>query len=125
SNINSLPSNVKNRLTLENDDKIFTPQDLLPVCRITHIPLVYDIHHHRCNRDFLTEREATRLALLTWNREPLFHLSSPRNGWNNGDPKPHAEFISDEDFPPFWRGKPITVEIEAKAKEDAVLRCIN
>ncbi|OGK13204.1 MAG: UV damage repair endonuclease UvsE, partial [Candidatus Riflebacteria bacterium GWC2_50_8] len=39
---------AKQRLTLENDDKTYTPSELLPLCRELKIPLVYDVHHHRC-----------------------------------------------------------------------------
>jgi UV DNA damage endonuclease len=50
-NLDRLPSRVRSRLTVENDDKTYTPAELLPVCRSTGIPLVYDVHHHRCNPD--------------------------------------------------------------------------
>ncbi len=39
-NIERLPPPVRSRLTLENDDKVFTPRDLLPVCEATKTPLV-------------------------------------------------------------------------------------
>lgn len=121
-NLDLLPQQVKSRLTLENDDLIYTPADLLPLCREKHIPLVYDIHHHRCLPDNFTEEEATALALETWNREPLFHLSSPRHGWHNPGCRLHHDYIDPEDFPELWKQLDVTVEIEAKAKELAVLR---
>lgn len=34
----------------------------------------------------------------------------------------HHDFIQPEDFPTAWRGLQLTVEVEAKAKELAVLR---
>jgi UV DNA damage endonuclease len=55
-------------------------------------------------------------------REPLFHLSSPIDGWAGRDPKRHHDFIDPADFPAVWRGMEITVDVEAKAKEAAVLR---
>lgn len=113
---------ARSRLTVENDDKVFTPEDLLPVCQRTGIPLVYDVHHHRCLPDGLSVAEATRLALATWHREPLFHLSSPLEGWSGPQPHRHHDYIDPNDFPKEWRGLNITVEVEAKAKELAVLR---
>jgi UV DNA damage endonuclease len=115
---------ARQRLTVENDDKIFTPSDLLPVCRDKGIPLVYDVHHHRCNPDALEEEEAARLAMATWNREPLFHVSSPMEGWNGRNLRPHHDFIDLNDFPESWRRKKITVEVEAKAKEVAVAKLL-
>jgi UV DNA damage endonuclease len=121
-NLDRLSSRVRSRLTVENDDKIYTPADLLPSCRATGISLVYDVHHHRCNPDDLSEEEATQLALATWNREPLFHLSSPIEGWHGPKPDRHHNFIDVNDFPKCWYARNITVEVEAKAKEAAVLK---
>ena len=119
-----LPSGIKHRLTLENDDRMFTPRDLLPVCRATGIPLVYDVHHHRCLPDGLSVRKATDAALSTWRREPLFHVSSPRFAWGTGPCGPHHDYIDPVDFPKEWREHTVTVEIEAKNKELAVLKLI-
>ncbi len=120
-----LPEAVRTRLTLENDDQSYTVRDLLPTCERLSIPLVYDVHHHRCHPDGLSIEEATQLAAETWrisHREPYCHLSSPRAGWTAGDPKPHADYIDPADFPPCWRGRTMTVDIEAKAKELAVVK---
>lgn len=120
--IERLPAAIRSRLTLENDDTTFTPADLWPVCRATGTPLVYDVHHHRCLPDQWTIDEATRAALDTWNREPLFHISSPQDGWSGSRPERHHDFIELADFPANWRARSLTVEVEARAKEAAVLR---
>lgn len=121
-NLDLLSDNVRSRLTIENDDKTYTPADLLPVCQAAGIPLVYDVHHHRCNPDELTCDEATFQAMATWNREPLFHISSPLAGWTGPKPQRHHDFIDVGDFPGCWRDLNVTVEVEAKAKEVAVLK---
>ena len=121
-NFRKLSKSARSLLTLENDDKIFTPSDLLPLCKSENIPLVYDVHHHRCNPDGRTVEEATESALSTWNREPLFHLSSPLEGWSGPKPQRHHDFIDIKDLPKCWRPLDITVEVEAKAKELAVLK---
>jgi UV DNA damage endonuclease len=120
--IKALPQALRTRLTLENDDRVYTPQDLLPVCAETGTPLVYDVHHHRCLPDGLHVDKATALALQTWQREPLFHLSSPLNGWDGKGINKHHDYIDPRDFPKCWLDLDITVEVEAKAKELAVLR---
>ncbi len=121
-NIERLPEPVRSRLTLENDDKVYTPADLLPVCENTGVPLVYDVHHHRCLPDGMSVAEATKRARRTWRTEPLFHISSPLEGWDGPKPERHHDYINVEDFPAEWLGWPLTVEVEAKAKELAVAR---
>ncbi|ABA88595.1 cyclobutane pyrimidine dimer 5'-endonuclease, putative [Syntrophotalea carbinolica DSM 2380] len=122
--VSLLPKAVRSRLTLENDDHTYTVQDLFPICEQLSIPLVYDVHHHRCNPDDLSLAEATEACLQTWQqhkREPLFHISSPKHGWNK-KPKPHADYIDIDDFPTEWKQLDATIDVEAKAKELAVVK---
>jgi UV DNA damage endonuclease len=120
--IQTLSDPVKKRLTLENDDRSYSPADLLPVCGRMGIPLVYDVHHHRCLKDRLSIEEATCRSVDTWDREPLFHLSSPKNGWEAKDIRKHHDYIDVADLPKSWRSMDVTVEVEAKAKELAVIK---
>ncbi len=121
-NLDRLSDRARRRLTVENDDKTYTSADLLPVCRSTGIPLVYDVHHHRCNRDDLSEEQATEQAIATWDRKPMFHISSPLEGWSGPKPERHHDYIDVDDFPKCWLALDLTVEVEAKAKELAVLK---
>jgi UV DNA damage endonuclease len=112
----------RSRLALENDDRSFTPEMLLPLCERLGVPLVYDVHHHRCNPDALDVDEATVRAAATWGaHEPYFHVSSPRAGFGGGDLRPHADYVNPGDVPERWRSMRLTVDVEAKAKERAVL----
>lgn len=118
--LSRLSSAARARLTVENDDRTYTPSDLLPLCQEEKLPLVYDVHHHRCHPDGLSVAEATSAALTTWQREPLFHISSPQDGWNGPRPQRHHDYIDPRDFPREWLPLDLTVEVEAKAKELAV-----
>ena len=69
--------------------------------------------------------DATNQAIATWNRRPLFHISSPREGWSGPQPNRHHDFINLRDFPKEWESLDITVEVEAKAKEVAVEKLRN
>lgn len=118
--LKKLSGAVRSRLAFENDDRSYAPADLLPFCAEHKFPFVYDAHHHRCLPDGVSVEAVTALALKTWNREPLFHLSSPKFGWQGSDPRPHHDYIDIKDFPACWRGLDITIEVEAKAKETAI-----
>lgn len=120
--LDRLSPRARGLVVLENDDRVYTPTDLLPVCREAGVPLVYDVHHHRCNRDELSIDDATAVAARTWgDREPWFHLSSPERGWDSRDPRPHHDLIAENDFPARWRTMRGTIDVEAKGKEGAVL----
>jgi UV DNA damage endonuclease len=119
-NLGRLSGDARTRVALENDDRMFTVRDLHALCLRTSIPLVYDVHHHRCNPDGFDIATATSLAIETWNgREPWMHISSSRDTSN---PRPHAQFIDPDDFPSEWRDRSITVDVEAKAKDEAVVK---
>jgi UV DNA damage endonuclease len=120
--ISRLPESIWKKLTLENDDRLYTPKDLLPVCVEAGIPLVYDVHHHRCNPDGVSEEKTTELAMDTWNREPLFHISSPMEGWEGRNIRKHHDYVDSKDVPESWLSLDITIEVEAKAKELAVFQ---
>jgi UV DNA damage endonuclease len=118
--LDRLSTTARSRLTLENDDRSFTPEDLLSLCTQEGVPFCYDVHHHRCLPDALSVEEATAAAVKTWNREPLFHLSSPKEGWKGPDPRRHADTIHLRDWPGCWNTLNLTVEVEAKGKEVAI-----
>ncbi len=122
-----LSDRVTQRLTLENDDISYTVADLLPVCKSLKIPLVYDLHHHRCNPDSLSIEAATQLCAQTWQtvaKEPYCHISSPKDGWQSANCRPHADYIDINDFPDCWLEHNMTIDVEAKAKELAVIHLI-
>lgn len=124
-NFDKLSDRAKRLLALENDDKSYTIEDLRPVCSELEIPLVYDVHHHRCNPDGLTVEQATEKAISTWSKssnDPIFHISSPRGGWDSKTYRSHSDYIDPVDFPDCWKKLDVnvTVEVEAKFKELAI-----
>ena len=128
-NVVKLSDRVRSRLTLENDDRSYSPEDLVGICQSMEIPFVYDVHHHRCLPDSLSIIEATELCLQSWEnggREPYFHISSPKQGYDSAKPRVHSDFISVNDVPLHWLNighqRDITIDVEAKAKEHAVLQ---
>lgn len=129
--LDTVSPRVRSRLGFENDDRLFHPSDLLPFCQRAGVAMVYDSHHHRCHPDGLSVEEASLRAAETWAprdpavgfaaREPYFHVSSPRDGWDAKNPRPHADYVDPADVPPVWRRMDVTVDVEAKEKERAVL----
>lgn len=125
-NFDKLSDSTKRRLTLENDDgknqySVKMLYDLVH-SRI-NIPIVFDQHHFNCGPQDQTMQEALELALSTWSVKPLTHMSSPKTIEDEkGRFTAHADFIYEaiETF-----GNDFDTEIEAKAKDLAVIRYIN
>lgn len=120
--LDRLSPRARRLVVLENDDRIYSPADLLPLCRAEGLRFIYDVHHHRCLPDRLDVLDATAAAAETWGaNEPWFHVSSPAAGWHGGDPRPHHDRVWLRDLPAPWRTMRVTIDVEAKAKEKAVL----
>jgi UV DNA damage endonuclease len=125
--IKSLPSNVRSRLTLENDECSYNVMDLLPVYSETKVPIVFDSHHHGFNDGELSLEDAMEITMETWPDEikPLQHLSNTEPHLVNGsfqDRRKHSDMIH---YVPqaqlqAMRDDTIDVEIEAKLKNLSV-----
>jgi len=126
-NFQLLDPNTKSRLTIENDDRtsIYTVEDLMYVHEKVGIPIVFDFHHYDCHPGELSKEESLRLALSTWPSDvmPAVHMSSSKRNYEDATAKviAHADYIYDE-IPSI--GIPFDVIVEAKMKEQAVLRYI-
>lgn len=76
---NALPEDVKKRIVLENDDKVFSFKDVEDIHKQTGVPIVIDIFHHRVfNPEGINEVEALTRACATWKEGqlPEIHYSS-------------------------------------------------
>jgi UV DNA damage endonuclease len=124
-NFKLLQDSAQRRLTVENDDKVnmYSTKDLYNgVFLEIGIPIIFDYHHHRMCSGDLTEKEALTLAASTWSKEikPLTHYSSSKklNEDSNSNHQAHADYIYEKID---QYGLQIDIELEAKAKERALL----
>ncbi|MDB8792426.1 UV DNA damage repair endonuclease UvsE [Romboutsia sp. 1001216sp1] len=130
-NFNKLPVIVKNKLILENDDKIFTVKDVLYICKILNLPMVLDIHHHNCNNNGENIDRLLNDIFNTWKNEklqPKIHFSTPREFEND---RRHSDYIDAKEFLKFIYlikdnvNKDVDVMIEAKKKDLALQRLVS
>lgn len=134
-NAESLPPELLQRITLENDDKTFTAVETLEVCKKTGLPMVLDIHHQWVNNDGEAPWELWDEILETWKTiyaqadtspesplPPKIHVSSPKN---EKDIRSHADGVVLGPLLDFLRHiadrtPAIDVMIEAKRKDEAL-----
>jgi len=125
----TLPLEVRRRLIIENDERLFTVDHVLAVSRATGLPVVFDWLHHRANPGAArTPRETARLVAAcfdTWRAidgVPKIHLSSQARGGRRGH---HADWVRASDFLDFLAVAPARLfdcMIEAKKKDLALFR---
>lgn len=127
-NFNQLPQCIKDRIILENDDKIFTAKETLDLCEILKIPMVVDIHHHECCNQGEKIKTLWPAIVNTWTKEiPKIHFSSPRDAKNE---RAHADYITSNAFYSFFQeikefNRDFDVMIEAKQKDKALLKLLD
>jgi len=118
-NFNRLDDNCRNRLVVENDDKLncWSVKQLIKDFHLkTNIPITFDYLHHACHPDGLSEQEALEQCYMTWGEyRPLFHYSE--NIPDHPNPRKHADYASK----PFnTYGLDFDVDMELKMKDKAI-----
>lgn len=125
-----LPTNIKNRLVFENDEKCYDAEEVLEVCKILNVPMVLDIFHYYCYKLYhpdAIQKDLDELLpeiLNTWkkrNIRPKFHVSQQAK---NGKIGAHSLFVNEIpdvllNIPQKYKTN-IDIMIEAKAKEFAI-----
>ena len=126
-----LPPNVQKRLVIENCEKCFSIKDCLKIAITINIPIVFDTHHFACyqqlhpDESFHPPEFYIRHLLPYWirrNIKPKCHVSEQGSGRIGH----HSDYV--EVLPPYLLdipsryNTPIDIMIEAKAKEQAVLK---
>jgi len=124
----NIPKNIRERLTLENDDKSYTVWDVLDIYQETGIPIVFDILHHQVNNTGKKKDDdlesILKLCFATWNDTtgiPKIHYSTQRKGARSGM---HADSINIDEFIEFYlkfRNYDFDIMFETKDKEKSVL----
>ncbi len=124
-NFKRLATTTQARLVVENDDKAsqFGVLDLFEgVFKKVGCPITFDHFHHRFCTNDLSAKDAALLSASTWgNIIPLQHYSSSKALYEDSSVinRSHADYVYEEiiDY-----GFDADVEIEAKAKDLALLR---
>ena len=125
-NFKNLSSSVRNRLTVENDDKVslYSTKELYEyIYKEIGIPIVFDYHHHTFCDGGQSEREALELAISTWNGiKPVVHYSESRSLEQKDPtikPQAHSDYVYNYIN---TYGHDIDIMIEAKEKELALIK---
>lgn len=119
--ISELPENIKNRLTLENDEYAYSASEIAAVCQQTGVPMVFDAHHQICHEKLNSYDDPSVAAMFyaakeTWKNPDwqLVHISNGETAFND---RKHSDLITA--MPQVYHQAP-WIEVEAKHKEQAI-----
>lgn len=133
-NFDKLSGSSKNRLVIENDEIVYNIEDLLELSHILNIPIVIDYHHHNLNPGTCNLNDITQKVLEVWNKKsikPLFHVSESRIDIKPDDSimkrRAHGDYVYTlpNELIKLSEDVCIDVDIEAKMKEQSVLKLYN
>ena len=120
-----LPSRIKKRLVIENDDRSYSVKDCVSVHRETGMPVVFDTLHHRCNSGGKTMLNAFSSSHATWKGKdglPVVDYSIQDSSKKKGA---HAFSIQTAHFKSFLNrteGFDFDIMCEIKDKEKSALK---
>ncbi len=126
-NYRKLPSKIKKRIVIENDDRLYSLADCLFINKKTGVPILFDVFHHKCHNQGESISLALKKAATTWKEkdgDPMVDYSSQKAHARKGS---HAESLNPRDFLDFAKilgKKNIDVMLEIKDKEKSALKAL-
>jgi len=122
--ISALPEEIRKRLVLENDERVFTAEDIHNVCVKTGISGIFDMFHHSVNRSFheKNDREIILLYKNNWRkRRQKIHYSDQEP---SKSPGAHSASINLKTFGKFYKtikDLDLDIMLEVKNKQESLL----
>ena len=122
-----LPSKIRDRLVIENDERLYSLADCMQLHARTGAPVLFDAFHFSCNNSGERLRDAVRDAARTWSGPdgiPMVDYSSQQKGKRPGT---HAQSIDIRSFRKFLKeteGLDLDIMLEIKDKERSALRAL-
>ena len=128
-NLAALPASIRQRLALENDERIYTVEDALSLYNEFKLPVIFDIFHHELNPpnhgDMLHWLDQAKSTWDSQSGRQKIHYSQQLAG---GRPGMHSQTIS---MTPFMRlhellgTRELDVMLEVKDKNLSAVKCAN
>lgn len=124
-NYKSLSENLKKRLVIENDDRLYSVQDCLYIHEATNIPIIFDNLHFDCLNNHENMLDAFKLTASTWKENdgvPMIDYSTQEPDARVGN---HTKTIDEQHFANFLKltkDFDFDIMLEIKDKELSALK---
>lgn len=119
----TLTDGIRQRLVIENDDRLFSVKDCLYIHEHTKIPILFDNLHHACLNNGESMLDAMKQCFATWpnGQRPLIDYATQQTGRRVGA---HADHIDEKHFELFsreTRDLQFDIMLEIKDKEQSAI----
>ncbi|MCP3142083.1 UV DNA damage repair endonuclease UvsE [Pyxidicoccus xibeiensis] len=117
--LDEMPDDLRNRITVEHDDKVWSAREVLPLAREHGVPMVGDNLHNAVlpSNPELSLKQLVREAAATWTAldlRPKFHLASQKKDGRAGA---HSDFVDPADFRAMVAALELPADFMLEAKE--------
>lgn len=128
-NYKKLPIELKKRLVIENDERIYNIDDCIQISQNISIPIVVDYLHDSINKSKKDFFENIKSVSITWKEKdgpPIIDYSSQKINSKTGM---HSETIDEKDFESFIlklleNNSNYDIMLEIKDKEKSAIKAI-
>jgi UV DNA damage endonuclease len=124
-NYKLLSENLRKRLVIENDDRLYSVQDCLYIHEATGIPIIFDNLHFDCLNNQENMLDAFKLTASTWKKNdgiPMIDYSTQEPDARVGN---HTKTINEQHFEEFLKltkDFDFDIMLEIKDKELSALK---
>ena len=125
-NFQLLRKSIKEKIAIENDDKVFNIRNVLSLSKKIKVPVVLDYHHFLINKNNEKIEDYIVDIFNTWKKTPKIHFSSPKDKKNK---RSHHDYIDSDTFIEFiekikFCNIDFDIMIEAKKKDEALFKLV-
>jgi len=127
-NYQSLSSEIKKRLAIENDDKSYTANDCLKISDQTKIPIIFDTLHHECLSNGEDLKEIFFKITKTWKKKDGLPMVDYSNRASEDKKCRHVQTLNPKLFEEFIEktfGLDFDIMLEIKDKEISAEKALN
>ncbi len=118
---------IRERLVIENDDRLFSLKDCMNIYNKCGIPVLFDVFHHECLNNGEKIRNCLEMVSGTWKTNdgvPMVDFSTQEKGKRLGTHAGTIDLVKFNTFLHIIKGIDIDIMLEIKDKERSALKAL-
>jgi UV DNA damage endonuclease len=123
-----LNNNIKKRLVIENDHRLYSVADCSVIYQNTGVPIILDSFHHQCLNNGEAIAEVLKKTKISWSRDDGVPMVDYSQQQKNATVGRHAIDLDKEIFKKFLKeshGFDFDIMLEIKNKERSALKALD